>query len=113
MDHEIESIQKEYEEKLKKRKSKDEDKKEKEKGKDEKEKEGEKKADYNRDTAEKEKNDKVNTTDEILIHSGLVLIVCLKIAAVSGQAIAPNVEEIPRIYELHKYRLQTPGPRTS
>lgn len=108
MDHEIESIQKEYEEKLKKRKSKDKDNKEKEKGKDDKEKEEEKKADYNQDTAEKERNDKVTTTDEILTHSGVVMIVCLKIATVSGQAVAPNVEEIPRIYELHKYRFSDP-----
>lgn len=37
-------------------------------------------------------------------------MVCCKIAAVARQAVAPDVEEMPRIYELHKYRLQTPGP---
>lgn len=93
MDREMERIQEEYEEKMKKKKSKDKDNKEKEKGKDEKkekEKEDERKADHNENTAEKEKNNKN--------------------AAIAWQAVAPNVEEMPRIYELHKYRLQTSDP---
>lgn len=37
-------------------------------------------------------------------------MICCKIAAVAVQAVSPDVEEMPRIYELHKYRLQTPRP---
>lgn len=72
MDHEIERIQKEYEEKMKKkRKSKDRDNIEKETGKDEKKEKGDqKKDDHDQDTAEKEKNDKVTITDEILNYTG-------------------------------------------
>lgn len=72
MDHEIEKIKKEYEEKIKKRISKDkDDNKDKENGiDDKKEKEDRLKTDHNEHTAEKEKNDKVTITDEISAYAG-------------------------------------------
>ncbi|MCJ1468380.1 hypothetical protein MMC07_007008 [Pseudocyphellaria aurata] len=83
MDHEVEKLKKEYEEKLK-RKSKDKDNnKDEERGKDDKkEKEEQLKTDHNEYTTGKEKND--------------------KIAAFATQAVASNFDEIPRVYELHK-----------
>ncbi|MCJ1428409.1 hypothetical protein MMC29_006319 [Sticta canariensis] len=82
MDHVMEKDQQEYEEKMKK-KFEDEDNKEKEKGKDQhKEKDDERKTNHGEDKAEKEKTE--------------------KISEVARQAVAPKVEEMPRIYELHK-----------
>lgn len=40
-------------------------------------------------------------------------MVRFKIAAITAQAVAPNFDEMPRIYELHKYRLHTPGLETA
>ncbi|MCJ1260895.1 hypothetical protein MMC22_000759 [Lobaria immixta] len=105
MDREMERIQEEYEEKMKKKKSKDKDNKDKGKGKDEKkekEKDDERKADHNENTAEKEKNNKVTITAECLLIPMQDTDGIFKNAAVAGQAVAPNVEEMPRIYELHK-----------
>lgn len=116
MDREMERIQEEYEEKMKKKKSKDKDNKEKEKGKDEKkekEKKDEKKTDHNENTAEKDKNNKVMITADCLLIPMQNTDGVFKNAAVAGQAVAPNVEEMSRIYELHKYRLQTPDPQIS
>ncbi|KAL9099435.1 MAG: hypothetical protein Q9163_005060 [Psora crenata] len=107
MEREIEIVVKEYEDKVKRKKeSKEDEKKEQEKD--------DKKAKVRDgvETAEKEKNDKVRFTLDMLVGGKLMLDDSYQILAIMGNNAVAASDEMPRIYALQKQALsQAPSVR--